>query len=163
MTILEMSTIVFPKLRGTEAQCAWAEKLRANAVASATQAVAAADYDQSILAVICASVFDRYQVPVSRDGGLKAHGQLPDPNRVRELEFYYQFFAKASRANRPVWVVLGRALLPLYYGWLMSQACTQDRASWWVDSRDHRHPRMASSVPWASVLEAVRREVALVA
>lgn len=163
MTTREMSSIVLPKLKGSEAQCAWAEKLRASALASATKAVAAVEYDQSILAVICASVFDRYHVPISRDGGLKAHGQLPDPDRMRELEFYYQFYSKASRANRPVWVVLGRALLPLYYAWLLSQAGTQDRASWWVDSRDNRHPRMANSVPWASVLEAVRREVASVA
>lgn len=163
MTTHAMSQIVLPKLKGTEAQCVWAERLRAGAVASATKAVAAADYDQSILAVICASVLDRYHVPISRGGGLKAHGQLPDPERVSELEFYYQFYSKASRANRPVWVVLGRALLPLYYEWLLLQAGTQDRASWWVDSRDNRHPRMASTVPWASVLAAVRREVALVA
>jgi hypothetical protein len=163
MTTLEMSKILLPKLKGTEAQCVWAEKLRAIAVDSATKAVAAADYDQTVLEVICTRIFDRYHVPISRDGGLKAHGQHPDPARVGELEFYYQFFSKASRANRPVWVVLGRAILPLYYEWLVLQAGTQDRASWWVDSRDNRHPRMANSVPWASVLAAVRREVGMVA
>ena len=163
MTSGGMSKILLPKLRGTEAQCVWADKLRTSAVASATKGVAAADYDQSVLAVICKRIFDRYHVPISRDGGLQAPGQLPDPERVGELEFYYQFYSKASRANRPIWVVLGRALLPLYYGWLVAQAGTQDRASWWIDSRDNRHPRMASLVPWAKVLEAVRREVGLVA
>lgn len=163
MTTHEMSKTPLPKLKGTEAQCVWAEKLRASAVDSATKPLAAADYDQSVLAVICERIFDRYHVPIGRDAGLKAHGHLPDPDRVVALEFYYQFYAKASRANRPIWVVLGRALLPLYYGWLVAQASTQDRASWWIDSRDNRHPRMANSVPWASVLEAVRREVALVA